>query len=262
MKGEDAITTAAHSAWPEIDFEDAAFIAYLRASAPRWEAASASNAGDLLLAHACACGHPGAIRIVERLYLVPLAATLPERQRGDAVEIVQILRERMFVPEPGAEPRIATYTGRGAMGSWLRVAAVRIGMNLQRARRREVMLDEDGTLADRAGADLAIDDLKRRYRAEFRTAFTAALRSLAPRDRTILKQHYLDGLRMEAIGALYRVHRITVVRWMEAARVALAQETRRELGARLQIDRVELESILRLIESQMDMSIRAFLEKE
>ena len=71
--------------------------------------------------------------------------------------------------------------------------------------------------------------------------------------------HRLDGLTMDAIGGIYQVHRITVVRWMNQARQALAKETRRELSTRLRVDHQELESIMRLIESQMEVSLRAFL---
>jgi RNA polymerase sigma-70 factor, ECF subfamily len=257
-----AVSRAARAAWPEIDFEDQAFIAFLEASSARVTAASASNAGDLLLAFACARGDAAAVRIVDREYLRRPEALLPARHRHDAAEIVQILRERVLVPSADKPARIEGYTGRGTLQSWLRVAAARVGSNLQRSRRHEVLLDEDRLLAERAGEDLEIDDLKRRYSAEFRSAIAAAMNALAARDRTLLRQHYLDGLTMEAIGALHRVHRITVVRWMEAARGALARETRRELGARLRIDRRELESILRLIESRMDMSIRTFLGKD
>lgn len=255
------VLAAARAAWPSLAFDDAAFGAYLAASPQRAAAVTTENAGELLLAFACASGDPDALRIVERSYVEPLASELPSRHRSDAAEVVQVLRERMLVPSGGRPPRIETFTGRGHLKSWLKVAAVRVALNLERGRRREVPLDEDGALAERVGGDPEIDDLKRRYAAEFRAAFTAGLAALSPRDRTILRQHYLDGVKMEAIAALHRVHRITVVRWMEAARGALERETRRELGQRLRIDRVELESILRLIESRMDVSLRAFLGK-
>ena len=64
---------------------------------------------------------------------------------------------------------------------------------------------------------------------------------------------------MEAIGKIYGVHRITVVRRITQGRAALAAATRKELSARLRVDHHELESILRLIESRMDVSLRAFL---
>ena len=82
------------------------------------------------------------------------------------------------------------------------------------------------------------------------------------RDRNLLRQHYLDGLTMETIAPLYQVHRITIVRWMEKARAALGKATRHQLSSRLQVERTELESILRLIDSELDMSVRALLAKK
>ena len=256
------IARRARAAWPQIVFDDAAFVAFLEAHPARAAAASPDNAAELLLAFACAHGDPTAVGIVERTYLEKLGALLPVRHQGDAAEIVQVLRERILVPAAGKPARIDGYTGRGTLEAWLRVAAVRVALNLRRKNRREVPLDEDRVLAERAGGDLEIEDLKRRYQTDFREAFAGALQALSPRDRTLLRQHYLDGLTMETIASLHRVHRITVVRWMESARVALALETRRELRARLHVDRRELSSILRLIESRMDMSIRAFLERK
>jgi RNA polymerase sigma-70 factor (ECF subfamily) len=256
------IAVAAREAWPQLSFEDDAFLEFLRAQPLRLALASVKRAGDLLLAFGCARGDGEAVRIVEREYFAQLEAVLLARHLGDPAEVVQVLRERVLVPTGGKPARIEGYTGRGALESWLRVAALRVALNLQRTHRREVSLDEDRALAERAGVDPEIADLKRRYRAEFREAFSAALRALSPRHRTLLRQHYLDGLAMETIAGLHRVHRLTVVRWMETARVALAAETRRELGSRLRIDRRELESILRLIDSQMEMSVREFLENE
>jgi RNA polymerase sigma-70 factor, ECF subfamily len=255
------VVRAARRAWPEVAVEDADLLAFLHASPARVAAATTENASELLLAFACARGNDAALRIVDRKYIARLDMLLPERYRADAAEVAQILRERLFVSEEGKQPRIAGYTGRGSLEGWFRVAAVRVALNLRRGRRREVPLDEDRALAERAGGDLEIDDLKRRYRSEFRAAFAAALQAVAPRERTILRQHYLDGLKMEAIGTIHGVHRITVVRWMDRAREALGQETRRELAARIRVDRNELDSILRLIESQLDASFRDFVSE-
>jgi len=256
------LAVAARETWPEVAVDDDDFVAYLRAIPRRLEAATAANAGDLLLALGAARGDPAALRILDREYLGRLEALLPAKYRGEAKEIAQVLRDRLLVPDPDGRVRISEYCGRGGLASWLRVAAVRAALNQQRSQRREVGLEEDGALAERAAGDLEIDYLKRRYRDAFRDAFSTALGRLDARDRNILRLHYLDGLTMESIGALYHVHRVTVVRWMEHARVALARETRAELTGRLQVDRRELESILRLIESQVDLSLRAFLGKE
>lgn len=250
------VVEAGRAAWREVVVDDAEFLAFLRASPARVAAATTEKAGELLLAFASAQGNDAALRIVEKKYLARVEALLPERYRCDAPEVVQILRERLFVPQQGREPRIAGYTGRGSLDAWFRVAAVRVALNLRRGTRREVALDEDRALAEHAGADLEIEDLKRRYRSEFRAAFAAALRAIPPRDRTILRQHYLDGLTMESIGSIHRAHRVTVIRWMERARATLGRETRRELGARIRVEDDEVDSIIRLIESQLDASFR------
>jgi RNA polymerase sigma-70 factor, ECF subfamily len=249
---------AARAARPELALDDGAFVAFLHARPERLEA-SPEHAGDLALSFACANGDTAAIRALEAEYLSRVAYALPSRHRGDAAEVIQSLRDKLLVPGPAGPAKIGDFTGRGGLGGWLRVAAVRVALNIERSKKHEVALDENRALAERAAGDLEIDHLKNRYRLEFREAFTAALEALEARPRNLLRQHYLDGLTMEAIGAIYRVHRITVVRWMEQSREALAKETRRELGARLRVDRNELESILRLIESQMEMSLRAFL---
>jgi RNA polymerase sigma-70 factor (ECF subfamily) len=254
-----SVVSAARAAWPEIAFDEAAFVAFLAARPAGPAGLRASGAADLLLAFACAEGDAAALRIVEREYLARPAALLPARYRHDAPEILQALRARVLVPSEGRPARIAGYSGRGSLRGWLRVAATRIAADLARSREREVSLDEDGVLADRAGGDLEIDDLKRRYRDEFRAAFSAAILDLDARARTILRQHYVDGLTMEGIGSIHRVHRMTVLRWMHAAREALARETRRELRVRLRVDPRELDSILRLIDSHLDVSIRTFL---
>ena len=255
----ETIVAAARAEANGLALDEEAFASWIEAVPARTASAAADNAAELALAFRCARGDEAAMRVFERSYLAPLASTLPSPHRGEAAEILQILRERMLLSDGARPPRIDDFTGRGRLAGWLKVAAVRVALNLERDRRREVPLDEDTALAERAAGDLEIDDLKRRYSQEFRAAFTAGLAAIAPRERTLLRQHYLDGLRMDAIAAAHHVHRITVVRWMSSARESLERETRRELGARLRVDHGELESILRLIESRMDVSIRAFL---
>jgi RNA polymerase sigma-70 factor, ECF subfamily len=253
------IMVAACAARPDLVLDAAAFDAFLRERPERLGGAALAHAGDLALAFACSCGDQVAVRAFDREYLSRVTDLLPARHRAEATEIAQILRDRLLVAGDGGRAKIGDFSGRGGLEGWIRVAAVRVALNLQRSRKREVALDEDRALAERAAGDLEIEHLKERYRREFKEAFTAALGALDTRARTILRQHYLDGLTMEAIGAVYQVHRITVVRWMDQARAALARETRRELTSRLQIDRAELDSILRLIESRVDVTLRAFL---
>jgi RNA polymerase sigma-70 factor (ECF subfamily) len=75
----------------------------------------------------------------------------------------------------------------------------------------------------------------------------------------LLKYHYVDGFSIDKICAIYTVHRATAARWLGAAREALAVETHRLLGTRLGVSPSELRSIARLVESQLDLSIRRLL---
>ncbi len=254
-----ALVAQARAAHPGVEVEDAPFLAFLRARGELSEA----HLGDVVLAFGCSRGDAAALRILERDYFrTGHESLLPPRHRADAPEVLQLLRHRLLVPDEEGRVRIGEYSGRGALRAWLRVAAVRVALNLYRSHKRERPLEEDRELANRAAGDLEISHLKGRYLREFKEAFSAALATLEVRDRNLLRQHYLDGLTMETIAPLYQVHRITIVRWMEKARAALGKSTRVELSSRLQVERTELESILRLIDSQLDMSVRAFLQKE
>ncbi len=74
--------------------------------------------------------------------------------------------------------------------------------------------------------------------------------------------HYLDGLNIDEIGASFRVHRSTVARWLAQARERILEETRKLLSSRLQIGRAEAESVIHLVQSQLDVSIYRYLGKK
>jgi RNA polymerase sigma-70 factor (ECF subfamily) len=82
---------------------------------------------------------------------------------------------------------------------------------------------------------------------------------LARRDRTLLRYRYIDDLDIDAIGAVYRVHRATAARWLQRIRRELLEDTRARLAAKLAVKTDELDSILRFIGSQLDISIGSAL---
>lgn len=59
---------------------------------------------------------------------------------------------------------------------------------------------------------------------------------------------------------MYRVHLATVARWVDKARETLLENSRSILMAQLRVDLSEVESILRLIESQLEVSAVNLLE--
>jgi RNA polymerase sigma-70 factor (ECF subfamily) len=122
-------------------------------------------------------------------------------------------------------------------------------------------LDTEDRLADlaSAGATPDVEYLKRSYRADFERAFRAAIQTLLPRERTLLRQHFLDGVSVNELGALYRVHRATIGRWLEHARSAVLVATRSHLTKHLHVPGSEIESILRLVLSGLELDLRPLL---
>src|SRR5437762_1115793 len=94
-----------------------------------------------------------------------------------------------------------------------------------------------------------------RYRAESDQAFRESLAAVGSQERTVLRLHFLDGLNIEKIGALYQVHRATVAHWIAASRQTLLVETRQRLRDRLQLSTPEFESLMGLVQSQLDVSL-------
>jgi RNA polymerase sigma-70 factor (ECF subfamily) len=260
---------AGRSPWPSVSVAPAAFFAYLAERLPDTatsvDALRQLRVPDLYLACACAGGDTAAIALFDAAYLANIGSFVPVPKGIAAADVQQALREKLLIGRKGALPKIVDYSGRGDLASWIRVVAVRTSLNLARATGREVLVDENELLADRAGArpdDAELGHLKVLYQGEFREAFGQALATLSARDRNMLRQHYIDGLSMGQIGVISRVHRITVVRRMNEARKELAAETRRRLKAKLRVSRGELDSIMRLIQSQLDVSLRAHLHED
>jgi RNA polymerase sigma-70 factor (ECF subfamily) len=74
-----------------------------------------------------------------------------------------------------------------------------------------------------------------------------------------LRHHYIDTLTIDEIGALYGVHKTTAFRWLEAARTTLAKRTQNAFRARVQLTASEMQSVVRLLESNIELSLRRVL---
>lgn len=96
----------------------------------------------------------------------------------------------------------------------------------------------------------------------FETAIERALTRLSVRDRTLLRLHLAERLSIDALGAMYSVSRATAARWLAAARGALAQGVRDDLRARLHIPDSELDSLIAVVRSQLDVSVLRRLSED
>lgn len=221
-------------------------------------------AGDLALACACADGHPDALAVFEREFARDL--DLAHARGGGHVmakdEFRQRVRERLFVSVPGRDVRIAAYGGRGALRSWVRVTAARVLID---AARKAAPIDapaNDTQLFERVADsdDTELEYMRATYGAAVPEAMRDGLASLTPRQRNLLRQRYLFAMSTDRLATMYAVHRATAFRWLEEARVALFVGMRQALGERLRVADHELDSVIELLASRVDVSVRRLLD--
>jgi RNA polymerase sigma-70 factor (ECF subfamily) len=74
-----------------------------------------------------------------------------------------------------------------------------------------------------------------------------------------MRQQCLDGLSIDDLGGLHGVHRATAARWLQKARETLLKETKKNLMKRLGISLAEVDSILRILQSRLDLSLERAL---
>lgn len=214
------------------------------------------RADDLYLAIACAAGVDQAVIVFDRHYLAGLASSLIRRgqDRAAAADVVQAVRVRFLVGNAGRGPKIAEYNGRGSLAAWLCVAAIRTAITAYRKHRREIPCDDLAIMARSCAPDLAL--LRMQFGGELEVAFRTAFATLAPRERNLLRYHVVDRLSIDRIATLQGVHRATAARRVAHAREALIEGVRLGLQDRLRIDGAELDSIVRQLASQLELSLR------
>lgn len=219
---------------------------------------------DLWLATACEAGDAEAMATFERALApeVRRAAQRSQTSTLDGDDLLQLVRQKLFVEASEGGAKIREYAGEGDLKGWVRVVAVRLLVDVGRKKSGGEAPASGERAVDMlftADADPELEYLKRHYRAEFATAFTEAIASLDPEDRTSLRQSLVDGLNIDQIAHAHGVHRATAARRVQKAREALLSDTRMRLMARLRLSRGELESIMRMIESQLHVSVGRLL---
>jgi RNA polymerase sigma-70 factor (ECF subfamily) len=262
---DDALRTG-RDAWPAIRVDPDRFRRHIEANRAAAGVGGLHDA-DLYLAIGCAAGDAASLAAFEQHLGPEVGRSLARlRLHGPAAsEIHQRLRHKLFVAEPGAEPRILGYSGRGPLRAWLRALVAHEALSELRRARREDHLhasdsDADSALGDRAaGDDPELAQVRARYATPFREAFQAALTALSPRDRNLVRLVYTDGLTVEQVATTYGVHRVSVSRWLGQIRAALLEDTRSRLRERLHLDDSELRSLTRLCLSQIDVSLDRIL---
>ena len=114
-------------------------------------------------------------------------------------------------------------------------------------------------LTEAVGDDLELQVMKAQASDAFRTAFETAMTNLPDRERLLLRYEIVDGLAQDKIAEIYRVHPSSISRWMANARHRIRDAVRREMSERLEVSAGQINSLMRLIESRLDVSLRGAL---
>jgi RNA polymerase sigma-70 factor (ECF subfamily) len=257
----ESIIGSAAEVCPTFSVPREEFVAYLwarlPADVPPQVALAQMHTADLYLACACARGDAQAVAAFDEQCLSQLDRVLGKMgiDADASAEVKQEIRRRVLVGD-GRRPEIVDFSGRGDLRSWVRVMAVRQALRRQERARRDIAVEDD-ELLERivAPENPELDYAKGMYREEFKRAFEAALKALPDRERTLLRQHYIDGLTIDEIGQLYRVHRSTAARLLVRARTRVLEATRAQMMCQLDVQSKDLDSIMRMIRSQIDISL-------
>jgi RNA polymerase sigma-70 factor (ECF subfamily) len=255
-------------AWPGVRVSEEDFLAYvderLNSSEERGRQAAGAppHYEDLYLACACARGDRMALTAFEERFFPEVDAAVKRFSATIAAdEIRQVLRHKLFVADPGERPKICDYSGGGRLRSWLRMAATRVALDLVARASHELPAEQDALESIVAiGDNPELAYFKRRYAEEFRAAFREAFAALGSRDRNLLRYAFGRGLTVDGIGSIYGVHRATAARWVARAHADLAAHVRTAMLARLKGNKPEYANILRLIESQLEISFDRYLK--
>lgn len=197
----------------------------------------ALHAQDLALALACADGHEAAwdhFVLTYRPELYRAARAMTDEATGR--ELADSLYADLFglVEQHGVRRSLLRYYhGRAKLSTWLRSVLAQRHVDLVRARKRLVSLDdpehsEEARLPARAVPDPATT-ASMRVAAE---AVTAAVAVLAAEPRTRLAYYYAHGLTLAETGRLFGESEATASRKLDRARKALRAGIESALAAR------------------------------
>jgi RNA polymerase sigma-70 factor (ECF subfamily) len=97
--------------------------------------------------------------------------------------------------------------------------------------------------------------LRDRYSDELLAATHNAIHALPAEDRTLLRLHFSDGLSIDDLGRILRVHRATAARRIARVRDALFLGIQNELQTKLRLSPSEFLSIMRAVRSHIDVQL-------
>jgi RNA polymerase sigma-70 factor (ECF subfamily) len=251
---DEAVTKAAE-AHPEIAFDAVAFAKRLLEAAKNDSQRLAQlNTPDLLLAFAALRREPKAEAELDRRLVRATHAALGGRLTDPHAreEVVQLVRDRIFVGAKGTAPRLARFDGTGSLVSWMKVVALSVAVDFRRRDKADLKASDSALMAVASSEPAGDEALGRaRHRAAFTAAFKDATAALDGQQRMILRMRYVDQVAIEDVGRAFNVHRTTAMRWLEKAQADLLAGVRERLRLALGLGARELDSLLKVMQPSL-----------
>jgi RNA polymerase sigma-70 factor (ECF subfamily) len=261
------VIARARKEWPGIDVPDERYLAYLGERIdPRGDRPAAlrkMHTSDLYLTCACVAGDESAVVAFDTAYLGRIDASLSRMKLPPSAleEAKQVLRHTLFVGREGKPPKIGEYRGLGELKTWVRAAAVRASFRVMRQPKGQAEVDATVLRGIPASGDIELDYMRRTHGPDVGVALKEAFLGLSAEERNLLRHHFAHGLTVDDLAALYKIHRSTAARRLVAAKVLLAERTREVLALRMGVRPSEVSSLVRLIESQLEVTLGSILER-
>lgn len=243
---------------------------------------------DLYLALACAQGSEHAWWEFDqsyRRYIERVARHLASAET-DAEEVIDSVYVELYgtrVVNDVRQSKFATYTGRGTLKGWLRTVVWHAVIDMHRARRDEVSIDDwsegggemhdrPGWRAEARGGESAMVDrvMRERYRTATLAALDTSLGMLDDHEKLLLLYYHVEGLKLREIARLVeepasplrrwfqrqskrrtdvpesRVHESTVMRWLEKVYGKVLERFRSELREKSGLSEAEIETCVEM----------------
>jgi RNA polymerase sigma-70 factor (ECF subfamily) len=249
---------AGQAVWPQVSLDAGAFARWALDAGVSLDALT-NRGEEMFLVAACVAQQPEALEAFEKSFLAGLTSNVGRvvLSRDQVDELRQQLRVSLLM---GPTARIGTFRGQGPLGGWVQVCAVRLALRLGANRHRMLMPDVDllDQLVSR-DADQELLAARSRYRDTFQAALEECFVALAPRQKTLLRMHFVDAMNIDEMALVFRVHRATVARWLVSIRRDVLAELCRKVSSNLRTSSSEFRSLVRLVRSDVRLSLRRLL---
>jgi RNA polymerase sigma-70 factor, ECF subfamily len=253
----EAAYHAGANVWPSLKLEPEVFARYVRAHTDKDELPK--HTADMFLVCAALEGQREALAEIEKHFIAKVPAYVARVTVDRAVvdEVQQQLRTQLSIGGVQGKPKLLEYSGRGPLGAWLRMVAIRTTLNHLRGTGRVLEPDHEnvGITSD---AELAY--AYARSDSVFAQAFKKVLEEVPAEARVILRFHYMGGLTMDQLAIMFKTSRSAIARRVAEARNAILANTERVLREDHGLAPSRIASMIRRADSQLNVTMSELLK--